>query len=421
MSRALSVALAVCCVLSMGVVAVPVTDSPSAPAPVPTGPTQSTTCVADPNVGCADNSSNFLSVNASDVVTVSRNDTSLDVSTAVATDVASTTRALSAETFENEYRATPPGERRAVVEKFGNELENRTADLRDRERDALRDYNDGDVSTEEYLRTLAEIDATADRLWALSFDVRDRWYRVTGQYTRDPYAGVRADLYGLRSPVRDRLQSVYAGDTDPMRVHVTTTDSGVVLAAFVEFGAQPVYLRDTYLGDVRRTSTGANQFSGPQQAQDRINELYPWAFTRSGHTTENSRGFADAYQSTAVHVYGQTTVFLDGRNGRVFADQQVTYLDRTPFRTTAETNTSNGLTVTLEQTHQGGPLNVTVTDETGERVPATVTIAAGGPQQQVVETGEDGTLWTATPYTPNLVVRAEHDGETVTIVRFARS
>ncbi|MWG34645.1 DUF7096 domain-containing protein [Halomarina oriensis] len=415
MSRALSVVLAVCCVLSMGIVGLPATDSPSPPTAV--DPTQAESCVDDPNVGCVDNSSNYLSLNASDVVTISQNDTTLDVSTAVATDVEATTRSFSVEAFTNAYRATPREDRRAVVERYGNELENRTADLRERERDALRAYNDGDITAEEYLRTLAEIDAKADVLWELSFDVRNRWQAATGQRNRDPYAGVRADLFALRSPVRDEIQAAYSGDRERLQVHLTTTDTGFSLATYLADGTQQVYVRETYLGSVRRVSTGDDRYGDDiYDALDRVRTLYPWTLS-STNELPDLNGYGGAYRADKTHPQGRTTVFLDGQSGRVFADHQRSILDRLPVRYTAETNASNGLTVGLGQTHRGGPLNVTVTDETGERVPANVTIDG----RPVGETGDDGELWTVTPYGNSFVVRAEHDGETVTIVRFARN
>ena len=411
MSRALPVVLAVCCVLSMGI-AHPAADSPS-PATEPA--TQSAACTDDPHLACVPNTSNYLSVNASAVVVVTENDTSLDVASAVATDVSSLTSRLTQAAIETEYRSAPPEARQAVLERYTAALANRTADLRAAERAALRAFNDGDITARQYLRTLAEIDATADRLWESSQFVKDEWSTVTGQYGRDPSAAIRADLYGLRGSLRDDLQSVYAGRRSSLRVHVTTTDSGFVLGAFVESGGRETFRREAYLGDVRRRSTGPDRYGGDAvEAATRIQALYPWAFSDEGLSV---RGNAGTYTAPKRHAHGSTTVFLDGESGHVFAEHQVMYLDRVPISSTNQTNASNGLTVTLEQTHCGGPLSVTVNDVTGERVAATVTVNG----RSVGETGADGTLWTVTPYANNVVVRATHDGETVTIVRFARN
>ncbi|MFC5971508.1 hypothetical protein ACFPYI_09215 [Halomarina salina] len=408
MSRALSVVLAVCCVLSMGVAGLPATDSPST---ATVASQQSASCSNDdPNVVCVPNASNYLALNGSDVVAVSENDSSLDVSTAVATDVSSLTMQLSAEAMENEYDDTPRESRRALLERYTRELGNRTADLRAQERAALRRYNNGIITGDEYLRTLAEIDARADRLWGLTGFVDNRWRIVTGQANRDPSASIRADLMGLRGPLRDRLQSTYAGDRQPLRVHITTTDDGLALGAFVEDNGRQTYVRDTYLGDVRRRSSGTDLYGGNTvRASNRIAELYPWASEQSGLTVN---GETNAYRSPKYHAHGSTTVYLDGESGQVFAEHRRSYLDRIPVSYTNASNES--LTVTLGQTHRGGPLNVTVTDDTGSRVPATVTVNG----RPAGETGDDGTLWTVTPYSARTLVEAEYDGQTVTIVRY---
>ena len=414
MFRALSVVLAACCVLSMGIAGLPAADSPSAAAP-----SQSATCSNDdPHVVCLPNTSNYLAPNGSEVVAASVNESSLDVSSAVATDVSSLTTRLSMNTMETAYRNTPPKARQALLERYNDALANRTADLRARERRALRDYNDGDLTGREYLRTLAEIDATADRLWELSTFVKDRWSSATGQYRRDPSAATRADLSGLRSPIRDGLQAAYAGERDSFRVYVTTTDSGVVLSGFTTADGQRAFVSDTYLGSVRRSSSGDDRYGGnPARAFQRMTELYPWLFSDK---TEGIGGASGVYWATGFHGnFGTARVFLDGQSGLIFAEHRQAYVDRLPFRYT--NNTNGSLTVTLGQTRRGGPLNVTVTDASGERVPATVTVRRANGRRWVAETGDDGSLWTVTPYTPSFVVKAEYEGETVTIVRFART
>ncbi|MFD1513255.1 DUF7096 domain-containing protein [Halomarina rubra] len=404
MSRALSVVLAVCCVLSMGIAGLPTTDTPSsADRAAPASP--ATCSVDDPNVGCVENGSNYLSLNGSDVITVSANDSSLDVATAVATDVSATSARLTRESIAAAYETAPRDSRRAVIEGFESDLRNATDDLRDRERATLRAYNDGRLSGEEYLKELAEIDAKADRLWSVGDFINVRYGGQTAE--------TLADLYGLRGgPVRNRLAQVYAGDRSSLRVHVTTTDSGFALGAFVDDRIGPAFASETYLGDVRRRSSGPDRYDGNAgRALNRLGELYPWVFSARDASVS---GKPDVYRATRTHSQGSTVVFLDGQSGRVFAEHSTASLDRTPTVYTNETNVSSGLTVSLGRTHRGGPLNVTVTDISGQRVPATVTVNG----RQVGQTGDDGMLWTVTPYRANLVVTAEHRGETVTIIRY---
>jgi hypothetical protein len=360
-------------------------------------------------------------MNVSDVRTVASETTSLDVAGAVATEVEATSTRLSVESMEAAYRETPPGARQALLTGYTNALTNRTEALRERERAALRSYNAGRSSAEEYLRTLAGVDATADRLWAMSRFVADRWIRIAGQ-SGDPSAEIRAELYGLRGPVRDRLQRVSAGEHDPLGVHVTTSDSAFALATYVEANGRETFVRDTYLGGVTRRSSGPDRYADSlSSVVQRFERLYPWAFG-VGETGTRFEGFGSHYRASRDHFHGSTTVFLDGESGRVFAEHRVSYLDRIPTVSTSETNATSGLTVTLGQSHRGGPLNVTVTDGDGDPVDATVTVEgrADDATSVVATTGADGTLWTVTPYGPSVVVTAEYDGETVTVVRYAR-
>lgn len=408
MPRVLAVVLAVCCALSMGIAAVPTTDAPSAA----TAPAQQGCSNDDPHVVCLSGTSNQLALNGSDVVVASSDDAALDVASAVEVDVESTSARLSSEAVRAAYERAASDERRAILERYTATLRNRTDDLRERERAALAAYNDGRISTGEYLRRLAAVDAAADRLWETSQFVRQNWAQVTGQYNRDPSTVVRADLYGLRGPVRDRLQRAFAGDRDPLAVHVSTTDSGFALAAFDEVDGRETFVREVYLGDVRRQSTGGDLYGGNAiSAANRIEELYPWTFSGPGITI---RGNVNAYRAPRDHAHGSTTVFLDGESGRVFAEHRESYLDRLPIRSTNATNGSTGLTVTLGMTHRGGPLNVTVTDADGDRVDAEITVG----DRSIGATGADGTLWTVAPYGSILTVEARHDGETVRIQRF---
>lgn len=416
--RATGVAIALALLLALSpVAALPTTGGPAdgsaatlvRDAPATTNATDTTT----PPVTDRNGSTSYLTLPSGDVQTSTVATVGLDVGASVAMDDAALRgryeRIRLVEAFQS---ADTVEERRAVLARALERLDERITTLEERERRVLFRYNRDAIGPQTYLRELAAVDAGAD---ALSPAVQ-QLYQYT-QSVDDPPVGaadvaaLKARLVGLNGPVRERVEDAMRGETTSQRVYVSTSDSGVVLAAVVgnEFDRQ--YVREAYFPDERAAGAPDQFFRDGQyqleDAQDRARELYPWAFDNQLAFSVGSRTGAPflyldgVYSVTVDHRQGTARsgdliTYLDGGTTEVFREIQYLSLDDVPTAD-PQTNSSDGLLVQVNRTYAGGPLEIRVRDaETNDPVGATVSIDG----EQVGETGPDGRLWTLTPRDP---------------------
>jgi hypothetical protein len=434
MRRALVWTLALCCVLATGVAASsllppaagagPADERVAEPPAVHGAASQPGTLAAlaaDDSGACANatflvcvpGTTNFLGPPRDAVVVRSNNDSSLDLSATLSAETTALDGQFRDETLRVSFsRAETDAARRAILERHTNRVEARTAELRAAERDALESYNVGDLSTRGYLQRLARIDAAGDQL-------RGTVDRLDSYRLRAPEAnvserrlgGIRADLVALDGPVRERVQSVYAGSRPPTRVFVETGESSVVLSTIVERNDRRLFVREAYVGEVRRLSTGEDRYRDDiVEALSRAEALYPWALSHGDFG--GARGNAEVYSVKVTQPRGgfDLLTYLDGQSGSVFAERQEKDVALVPTTTRRTVDGEAGLVLTTQRSYGGGPLNVTVTDsETGDPVDAAVRLN----NMSVGRTGANGTLWTVSPRTVFVSVAAEVDGETV--------
>ena len=442
MYRALVASLALCCVLSAGVAAAPLAPaSDTAPeaaglavrspahsvAPISAStstvrspslsPSLQAACTDSRHVVCVPGTPNYLAPPSDQVLVTASEGASLDLSGTLAAKRAALGGRFQERTLRAAFSAAESdAARRAVLERHARAVEARTEALREAEREALGEYNRGALTAGAYLRTLAELDVAGDRL-RRTVDRLDRYRtRASGSnVTLHRLEAIRADLAALDGPVRERIRRVHAGSAPPTRVFVETSADGVVLSTIVGERGRRTFLREAYLGDVRRQSTGENRYENNiAGALTRAEELYPEAF--SSDDVSGVNGDAEVYAVAVSPPRGRLTTYLDGQSGTVFAEHQEKDVASIP--TTDRTiNETEALALTLGRTHEGGPLNVTVTDpETGERLDANVSVN----NRTAGRTGADGTLWTVMPRTVLVTVTAERGDETVTATILAR-
>ena len=413
--RATGAALALALLLALSpVAALPTAGVPPAPSdPAPT----LTDDTATPPVTTQNGTVGRLVFPGGEQETATVAAATLDVGASVAMDDAALRgryeRLRLVEAFEN---ASTAAERRAVVSRAYERLDEHIATLERRERQALQRYNRGTTTAETYLRELAAVDAGADatspaivQLYQYARTVDD------SPVDKATIAGLKARLVGLNGPVRERVKQAMRGDTTTERVYVSTSGTGVILAAVVGDEFDRRYVREAYLPDDR--AAGApdqffrdGQYQLEEEAQSRASELYPWVFDNrlsfsvGSRTGEPYLYRAGVYSVTVDHPQGTSRsgdliTYLDGGTTEVFREVQYLAVDEIPT-SAPRTNRSDGLLVQVNRTYAGGPLEVRVRDnETGEPVSATVRVDG----ERVGETGPDGRIWTLTPGDPFLV------------------
>jgi len=437
MTRALPVVLVLALLVVAGVApALPAAGTGDDPAPerpslspqpvgdAPAGPATplETPVVTEPNT------SNYLGPPAGAITASGVTTSRIDVGAAVTADAARLAVRFRTGNVLGAYRAAgDDDERRAVVTRYFRRIENATTALERRERAALAAYNDGEYSAGDYLRELARIDATADRLRTTLGQV-ERLAHPEHPVAKADLGAVRVRLRLLQGPVRGRVGAALAGTADPVRVQVETTGSAVVLAAVVQEGSggvdAPTHLREAYLPE-RHDRDAINRYADRESVLARLDGLYPWV-------AEESTGFSfdfgpppaatvdatNTYSASYQHLHGRLTVLFDGGTDRVFRETQRLDLRLVP-RGPSVTNSSDGLTVVVERLRASGPVRVTVVDETGNATdPADATVRVAG--TRVGRTGDDGTLWTVAPR-GSVTVTASAGNRNVTVTRFAVS
>jgi hypothetical protein len=372
----------------------------------PVGPAS----IATPPVTGGENTTAYLAIDPSDIESSRFATATIDVGGAAALDRADLRgRHAYFDIIESFTAGGTTADRQVALESAFDRLETHVASLERRERAALAAFNRGDMSPRTYLRELAIIDASAD---ALS-DPLAQTYEYTDSMRNPPVpperiAELKSRLVGLRGPVRDRTAAAMRGESEPLRVFVETSDTGVVLATVSgsEFNRQ--YVREAYL-PTARDPDGADGFRTDrgydlEAARDRASELYPWTFANAGPTSTGLRTGepylyrAGVYSISVDHPHGTAgqgdlVTYLDGATGQAFREIQFKDVSDVPV-TAPRSNLSEGLRVEVNRTHVGGPVSVRVTENTTDAPVAAQVYVDGEP---VGTTGADGLLWTVAP------------------------
>lgn len=295
-------------------------------------------------------------------------------------------------------------ERRNVVDRALIDLSERASDLEARERAATRDYSNGNITTETLVRRLARIDARAreventlgvvrsltDRIGTTDFDTRIR--------------DVSGVVESLRGPVRARAYMALSGESNPVRIHVTASDRGLVLAMLDE----GLYVREATRWSNRNASAPSTLDFG--DVGERFEELYPWVTTQQGGTSISWQG-AGAWQLQASHPQGVLTASVDASKADVYREVQTLTLDELP-NTMTLVRIDEGIRVSFGRTYSGGPLRLLIEDaSTDAVVNARVTVDG----HDLGRIGADGLVVTMEPRPP-YTVNVTTDGSSASFV-----
>ena len=394
--RAVAVALLVCAA-TFGAVSVGATQAD--------GPAMS--------IQQADNTSNYLGPNASDVDRSGEATTSLDVGAAVSAGGGQARSTYSRDTLRGEYQsADSEEERRAVVRDGTDRLAERVDALERRETRAVERYANGEITESGLLRALSTVGARAGALDETAEWLNARANELGMQEESDRLNSLRVRLVPLQGPVRGDVTEGLDGRTSA-RVHAEVSQGGVALSTVTRQDGEYVYVREAYDPAIRATGD-TDRYEGDFAAvYDRLAEIYPWVTennpTIGGSDRVGSRG-ERLYSMSLVHDHGRLRPYLDGGTGRVVGETHRNRVEQLPTTTVNGTSESGDLRVRVETTHPGGPLGVTVVDNlTGDRLDAAV-VVDGDP---VGSTGGER-LWTVAPR-GETTVNATHRGETVTV------
>ena len=347
-----------------------------------------------PSIAQSNGTTNYLQVPDGDVRTSTIERAPVDVTAATRIGADELEVQLAVETFRERFdTANSEAERTAAVRELVRTLERKTEHLQQTQSTALERYNDGEISSKQFLSTLARLDATAEEIRRAA-DAVETEEENTLDYTTPPALGDRirsfdARLLPVEGKIRNvELQSAVQGSTQSPPLYVETGDQGIVLATIVNNN----YAREAF-NSTAFDPEGQSNLTIYRDALDRMSVLYPWAMdpaNRNGAPRVDTLWNTSVFSVTTQHRHGSLNVFLDASTTNVFREDQTRDLDNVPSVTVA-TNTSVIVELSVNTTHETGPLRVDLT-RPGTTNPVEGDVYVDG--TFVGTTGADGTLWT---------------------------
>ncbi|MFB6118845.1 hypothetical protein [Halosegnis sp.] len=396
------------------VLAILVVGSTAAAVPIAAGPSQpSADSVATPVTEVA-NTTAYLSFPDDSVRTSGFTTVRLDPAGHAAVQTARLHGRYATAELRASFRAAETdAERRRVIVNATRQVNARIDRLEERQAAALAAYSRGELSTQSFLRELVAVHAAADATTA-TINQLYTFDRAAGMpVSQSAVARLKARLIPLQGPVRALVAERMAAG-DGARVHVTTTDSGIALAAVRTGEFTTRYVREAFNG-----AAFDNQFTDRplniETFEQRVSELYPWTWANNRGTNSLLTGEpqylrAGVYAVAVNHPHGTVgdrdlVIYYDADTESVFYEVQRKSVTATPTPVVAEA-TSDDLGVRLRSTHPGGPLAVQVYNAT-TGTPVNATIRLG--EEQLGTTGGDR-LWTIAPRGVFVVTASTPDG-----------
>ncbi|MXV61359.1 hypothetical protein GS429_04625 [Natronorubrum sp. JWXQ-INN-674] len=297
--------------------------------------------------------------------------------------------------IDSEFATASADEREEMVRAAYNQIKDRTEQLEEREREAVRDHAAGELTDTELIQTLLRNQNEAAKLYdalVLTDDRADQidGYSLVGQQTRADRTILEYHQTSIRSTLEQASQS--GGASEQTELLIQTSENGYSLSMI----DGDMYERETVRFDNRRVSTAPNQFedSSHSETMDHAAEHYPWAGIDQGWSGFRDSGNENLYRMTMEVDQNHLEIHLDGGTGEVYREEQELSLESLPEESVETwTDDEDELELELVQTPANGPAAVTVNDTaTDEPVGATITIDG-------VDVGhtDDGTLWIVPP------------------------
>lgn len=372
----------------------------SGPADALSGPSASNVdpSALEPVEGNSPNTTRVLQLDSTEAAGFDRGDlTVTNALRASTSNTEATMQVYAAETAVD--RATDSAARERAMHNATDQLTLALDALEAREERARSRYVAGGLSAGEYLTVLGEVNARASRLQTLILRLDAV---ADGQPAiQDRLSDLQTRTLQHQGPLRDDLGAAVTGSGSTDRLYVGASGQGAVLATIRD----GTYVRGAVRTDARDEAVGGVDLDA---AQDRIAELYPWAWSNNAGVSIRSIG-QDVFRFQLGHSHGSLDSLLDTSSGNVFREIQQKSLSRTPAEPSYR-RTVNNTTVVVSRTYAGGPVNVQVQNATGAPLPATVAVN----ETVVGETGEDGSVWAISP-AGSYPVTVRSDAETINV------
>lgn len=292
-------------------------------------------------------------------------------------------------------------------------IETQRDELRKRQNDTIRKYNDGEISSEMLLRELALISTEAQRIQVMANYLTD----VGNESLTHRANNINQELNMFQGPVRTRIQSALNGDpTAPNRFFLRTTSEGVVLATIDDSSDEATYVREAYFDGGRSSAEESTNF-GEEYMSENVKQLYGIG---EGYMDEELGAMSfyryDLYPPEYASADdGRIRHYVDRGSGNiVFERQMITIDEQRTVEHEPQKSQNEQLALTQRTTFPGGYMYVRLTHPEGETRNGTISVDG----EPVGTTDEDGLFMlqppnrstiTATTGTENISVTVGND------------
>jgi hypothetical protein len=271
-----------------------------------------------------------------------------------------------------------------------DDFQERVELLRDVERGATAAYYSGEIDADGLLRRIARVHAEAGATTAALGHVRERARAIDDDAVtfslRARSFSVERDFDGFETPLRELLNRSFRGGEAAPRVHVLTSENGLVLEVLHD----GTYVRDAVRFDHYDPTEPPSV--DRSEAISMVFERYPTLAGNSSVSGPNQIA-GRLWQVRVRYPAGESTVFLDRSTEQVYREVHELALSELHTRAVASRE-AGGVEVLINRTPAGNPYHVRVVDSrTGDPLDATVAVAG----EVVGTTGPGGTLWTLGP------------------------
>ena len=373
----------------------------------PVDPQQDSEDIERPmTVFTAHNTSGYLAPEIDDIDRTDAQTSAIDVAGAVDADAGELRSTYRTETLQQRYAAAETTtEREQILEDGAERLFDRADELAITEQAAIRQYNDGAVSTRELLRGLTIVTREAHETMRALEWLESSADDLGMDSVAERAATEQVHLMPMQGPVRSQLSDAMAGETT-LRVHVETVDDGVVIAAIDQ--RTQTYVREAHDPTAKAADRSDRYGGNPSPALDRFSELYPWAINSFDGIDAIGPEQVRLYRFSATHSHGELETYLDSGSTEILYEKQ--RLDPNGMPSTVLERTEGDLRLVVNTTRGGGPLGISVLDATTEDpVDATIEL-----NDDPIGSTDGDRRWTLAPR-GTMTINATHNGEAVTL------
>lgn len=307
--------------------------------------------------------------------------------------------------IDRQFADATAEERRTLVQDAYDRLKARSDAIERREQQAVTAHSNGELSNRQLLQTLLRTHREAAALSEAFSELEERADQVPGVSVSVTDEQDKLEMF--QTTIRSRLASVAAGSRmsdSTTYVSIQTSENGYVIETLDED-----YLREATRFDNRDTLT-ETQFADLLEAYGHSSDLYPWAYDTGQSPSVSEYTTVQLYRIDITHEQGELKAYLDGGTGDIHRELQTLDPEMVPTVRQQEWQ-KDELKLTVDKTAANGPQKVTITDQDGEPVTATITIS----DVEVGETNADGSLWYIPPNSGYELTVERPTGSNVTV------